>query len=86
MAKLTKSNRLKTKEDSNQGLCQCVSQKLVDNIKSGRSCNYSDVKLILDNEQTCVEPLHLLNKVVDDARKRVIYFSCLEGQVLKRLI
>ena len=51
-----------------------MSQKLVDNIKSGRSCNYSDVKLILDNEQTCVEPLHRLNKVVDDARKRFIYF------------
>ena len=60
-----------------------VRQKLVDSIKSKRSCYYTDVKLVLDNEQICVETWHHPNKVVDDARKRN-YFSCLEGQVLKR--
>ena len=60
-----------------------VRQKLVDSIKSKRSSDYTDVKLVLDNEQICVETLHHPYKVVDDARKH-IYFSCLEGQVLKR--
>ena len=32
-----------------------VRQKLVDSIKSKRSCYYTDVKLVLDNEQICVE-------------------------------
>ena len=60
-----------------------VGQKLVDSIKSKRSCDYTDVKFVLNNEQICVETLHHPNKVVDDARKH-IYFSCFEGQVLKR--
>ena len=73
----------KQKESPMKDCVDDVRQKLVDSIKSKRSSDYTDVKLVLGNEQICFETLHHPYKVVDDARKH-IYFSCLEGQVLKR--
>lgn len=65
-----------------------VRQKLIASIQDQRFFDYSGFQVVLDNEQTCLESLRTirsLDAAVDDARKRTIYFSCLQGQVLKRL-
>lgn len=47
--------------------------------------DYTNIQLNLANELTCLDTLKTLDAAVDDAKKRVIYFSCLQGQVLQRL-
>ena len=47
--------------------------------------NYTDVKIKTSTEQDCIETLRLLNKAIVDAKRRIIYFSALQGQVLYEL-
>lgn len=44
--------------------------------------DYTDIPMKTDTEQDCIETLHLLKKAIIDAKKRIIYFSALQGQVL----
>ena len=44
--------------------------------------DYTDIAIKTDTEQECIETLRLLNKAIIDAKKRIIYFSALQGQVL----
>ena len=46
----------------------------------------SEVKVVKDNEETCLETLRELDNAMRDSRRRIIYFSCLQGEVLKRLL
>ena len=63
-----------------------VKQKLKDSIQSAeRFKDYSGIELVLHNEETCLNTLRELDSAERDARKRLVYFSCLQGQVLKRL-
>ena len=63
-----------------------VKQKLQDSIqKPERFKDYSGIDIILDNEHTCITTLRELDFAERDAKKRLVYFSCLQGQVLKRL-
>ena len=47
--------------------------------------DYKDVEIKTDTEQDCIETLNLLSKAIIDAKKRIIYFSALQGQVLHEL-
>ena len=47
--------------------------------------DYTDVDIKTDTEQECIETLRLLNKAIIDAKKRIIFFSALQGQVLYQL-
>ena len=63
-----------------------VKQKLKDSIQSAeRFKDYSGIELVLDNEETCLNTLRELDSAERDSRKRLVYFSCLQGQVLQRL-
>ena len=63
-----------------------VKQKLKDSIQSSeRFKDYSGIELILHNEETCLNTLCELDSVERDAKKRLVFLSCLQGQVLKRL-
>lgn len=63
-----------------------VKQKLIDSIRSSeRFKDYSGIEIILHNEETCINTLRELDSAERDAKKRLVYFSCLQGQVLKRL-
>jgi len=37
----------------------------------------------MENENYCIEMLRYLDKAESDARKHIVYFSTLKGQVLK---
>ena len=63
-----------------------VKQKLKDSIQSSeRFKDYLGIELILHNEETCLNTLRELDSAERDAKKHLVYFSCLQGQVLKRL-
>lgn len=63
-----------------------VKQKLQDSIqRPERFQDYSGIDIILDNENTCITTLRELDFAERDAKKRLVYFSSLQGQVLKRL-
>ena len=47
--------------------------------------DYTNVEIKTDTEQDCIETLRLLNKAIIDAKKRIILFSALQGQVLYQL-
>lgn len=47
--------------------------------------DYMDVEIKTNTEQDCIETLGLLSKAITDAKKRIIYFSALQGQVLYEL-
>jgi hypothetical protein len=78
---------LKSKErTSTSRNAASVKQKLKDSIQSSeRFKDYSGIELVLHNEETCLNTLHELDSAERDAKKRLVYFSCLQGQVLKRL-
>ena len=86
---LVKENESKTSTDESKSAAGDnlveITQKLMESIRSERFADYTDIAINLENEQTCLETLHLHEAAQADARKRVVYFSCLEGQVLKRL-
>ena len=77
---------LKPKERTSINDAASVKQKLIDSIQSAeRFKDYSGIELVLHNEETCLNTLRELDSAERDARKRLVYFSCLQGQVLKRL-
>lgn len=46
---------------------------------------HTKIKVVLDNEETCLDSLRSLEVAIKDSRKRIVSFSYLQGQVLKRL-
>ena len=63
-----------------------VKEILVASIKNTDSWkNYTDIPIKTNTEQECIKTLHLLNKAIIDAKKRIIFFSALQGQVLYEL-
>ena len=68
----------KSKED--------VKKILVASIKNNDAFkDYKDVEIKTNTEQDCIETLNLLSKALIDAKKRIVYFSALQGQVLHEL-
>ena len=47
--------------------------------------DYTTIQINMENEEACLHTLRKLDEAEDDARKRIIYFFCLKGQVLQRL-
>ena len=47
--------------------------------------DYTTIEMKMENEEACLQTLTQLDEAEDDARKRIVYFSCLKGQVLQRL-
>ena len=47
--------------------------------------DYQHVEVNTKTEQDCLNTLSILNKAVIDARKRIIYFTSLKGEVLYKL-
>ena len=60
-------------------------KKLFESISRERFKDYTEVKVVKDNEETCLETLRELDNAMRDSRRRIVYFSCLQGEVLKRL-
>ena len=56
-----------------------------DSLNVERFIDYTQLNLRMENENSCIETLRLLDKAESDGRKRIVYFSALKGQVLKRL-
>ena len=61
-----------------------IRKKPMTSIKNPEFKDYTYVDLKLVNEETCLETLKELKLAEHDARRRIIYFSCLKGDVLKR--
>ena len=61
-----------------------IESRLRESLKTQRFMDYTNIELKLDNEQTCMETLKELDKAEEDAKKRVVYLSCLKGRVLER--
>lgn len=78
---------LKPKEGiSTSSKAASVKQKLKESIQSSeRFKDYSGIDIILYNEETCINTLCELDSALRDVTKRLVYFSCLQGQFLKRL-
>ena len=74
----TKARRKKTKEE--------IKEILVESIKN-QDCltDYQHVKVKTETEQECLETLGTLNKAVVDARKRIVFFTAMQGKVLHKL-
>ncbi|PFX14634.1 hypothetical protein AWC38_SpisGene21186 [Stylophora pistillata] len=47
--------------------------------------DYSNVDTVVNTEQDCLNKLDVLSKALTDAKKRLIYFSALQGEVLQKL-
>ena len=62
-----------------------VKEKLIKSMDDTRFVDYTDFNPMLDNEETCLHSLTELERAIQDSRKRIIYFSSLQGQVLNRL-
>ena len=62
-----------------------IKKKLFESISRERFKDYTEVKVVKDNEETCLETLRELDNAMRDSRRRIVYFSCLQGEVLKRL-
>jgi len=64
-----------------------IEKKLRDSLSQECFVDYTHetLKLRMENENYCIETLRYLDKAESDARKRIVYFSALKGQVLKRL-
>ena len=62
-----------------------IKDELLRSIDMTRFMDYTGIKVVLDNEETCLDSLRSLEVAIKDSRKRIVYFSCLQGQVLKRL-
>lgn len=46
---------------------------------------YQHVDMKTETEQDCLEALCILNKAVSDARKRIVFFTAMQGKVLHKL-
>ena len=63
-----------------------IKQKLNVSVQNGtRFQDYAGFKVNLDNQEICLQTLKTLEVTEADAKKRIIYFSCLEGQVLNSI-
>ena len=62
-----------------------IKEKLFESISHERFEDYSEVKVVKDNEETCLETLRELDNAMRHSRRRIVYFSCLQGEVLKKL-
>jgi len=62
-----------------------IEMTLRESLNLERFMDYTtDVVLRTENETSCIETLRLLDKAECDARKRIIFFSSLKGQVMKK--
>ena len=62
-----------------------VKEKLMKSMDTTRFIDHTDINPVLHNEDTCLDSLRKFERAIEDSRKRIIYFSCLQGQVLNRL-
>jgi len=62
-----------------------IEKKLRESLDVERWIDYTGIELKMENENSCIETLRFLDKAESDARRRIVYFSALKGQVLKRL-
>ena len=75
---------LKTRQRNTEA--ESLKQKLKDTIQGWeRFKDFTGIVLILHDEETCMNPLRELDSAERDAKTRLVYISCLQGQVLKRL-
>ena len=63
-----------------------ITRRLMESVKEQKPWkDYTNMEINIANEETCLETLKALDEAEADARKIIIYFSCLKGQVFQRL-
>ena len=62
-----------------------IKEKLLSIVAETKFVVYVNYVPNLENEDTCLESLQELEKAIVGSRRRIVYFSCLQGEVLKRL-
>lgn len=62
-----------------------IRKRLLESLKRERWKDYTDFCPDLSNEESCLKALGDLEEASSDGRKRLVYFSYLKGEVLKRL-
>ena len=62
-----------------------IKEKLLASVAETKFVVYDNYVPNLENEDTCLESLQELEKAIVGSRRRIVYFSCLQGEVLKRL-
>ena len=62
-----------------------IKEKLLASVVETKFVVYDNYVPNLENEDTCLESLQELEKAIVGSRRRIVYFSCLQGEVLKRL-
>ena len=63
-----------------------ITRRLIESIKDQKPWkDYTTMEINIANEEACFKTLKALDEAEADARKRIIYFSCLKGQVFQRL-
>ena len=62
-----------------------ITKKLMASVVDQRWTDFTTLEIKMENEEACFQTLKQLDEAEADARKRIIYFSCLKGQVLQRL-
>ena len=62
-----------------------IKEKLLTSMTDTRFVNYDGYQPKLDNEESCLESLKVLETAIEGSKRRIVYFSCLQGAVLKRL-
>ena len=62
-----------------------IKEKLLAIVAETKFVVYDNYVPNLENEDTCLESLQELEKAIVGSRRRIVYFSCLQGEVLKRL-
>ena len=62
-----------------------IKEKLLASVAETKFVVYDNYVPNLENEDTCLESLQKLGKAIVGSRRRIVYFSCLQGEVLKRL-
>ena len=62
-----------------------VAKELNLNLNSTRFKDYQNIEdsLKRNNPQQCIESVNLLSKVIGDSRKKIVYYSALQGELLK---
>lgn len=70
----------------NQKSKEKIKNILIESLKNQDAFkDYQHVEINTKTEQDCLNTLSILNKAVIDARKRIIYFTSLQGEVLHKL-
>lgn len=74
------------KRNRRQKNMEDIKRRLMESVKEQKPWkDYTDTELNIDNEESCLKALKTLDEAEADARKRIIYLSCLKGQVFQRL-